>query len=63
MNHSVQKKRVTHLEGDMVVTQPDFELLLTDDILLWPICVVFPTRVKSMDQKAATPHELLELTS
>ena len=53
----------TDLERDVVVTDANFELLLADDILLWPICVVFPTRVKSMDQKVATPHEHLERTS
>ena len=32
----------THLERNMVVANADLELLLANDVLLWPIGIVLP---------------------
>jgi hypothetical protein len=35
----------THLKGDMVVPNPNLELLLADDVLLRPVRVILPVHV------------------
>ena len=32
----------SHFKGDVIVTNADFELLFSDNVLFWPIRVVFP---------------------
>jgi len=32
----------TYFECDVIVSDADLQLLFTDDIFLWPVCVVFP---------------------
>ena len=32
----------THLDRNVIVANTDFELLLANDVLLWPVGVVFP---------------------
>jgi len=32
----------THFEGNMIISDADFELLLPDDVLFWPVRVIFP---------------------
>lgn len=42
----------THLERNVVVPEPNFQLLLANNVLLRPVCVVFPTiRVRNTDEK------------
>lgn len=38
------KARQAHLERDVFIVDPHFQLLLSDDILLWPGRVIFPVR-------------------
>lgn len=33
---------VAYFECDVVVSDPDFQLLFADDVFLWPVRVVFP---------------------
>lgn len=35
------KEHETHLKGNMIIAYPDLQLLLADDVLLWPVGVVF----------------------
>jgi hypothetical protein len=42
-----ERKRIknpfcSNLECDVIVSNADLQLLLPDNIFLWPVCVVFP---------------------
>ena len=40
--HAASGALETHLERNMVVADADLELLLANNVLLWPIGVIFP---------------------
>lgn len=41
----------TYLKGDMVVSNSDLQLLLSDDVFLGPVSVVFPIRHTSQHRQ------------
>jgi hypothetical protein len=40
----------TYLERDMVIANTDLELLLPNNVLFWPVRVVFPVRQQVLDR-------------
>ena len=40
--HTASRGLGTHLERNMVVADADLELLLANNVLLWPIGIVLP---------------------
>ena len=40
----------TYLECDVVISNTDLELLLPNNILFWPVRVVFPVRQQVSDR-------------
>lgn len=37
-----KEKLHAYFECDVVISNANLQLLLSDDIFLWPVCVVFP---------------------
>jgi hypothetical protein len=35
----------TYFECDVIASDADLQFLFSDDVFLWPVCVVFPFRV------------------
>ena len=50
---TIESERKTHLERNVVVANAYLELLLADNVLLRPVCVVFPERHRSRDEICA----------
>jgi len=40
----------TYLECDVVISNTDLELLLPNNILFWPVRVVFPVKQQVLDR-------------
>ena len=37
-----QTKECAHFKRDVIISDADFQLLLADDVFLWPVRIVFP---------------------
>lgn len=46
--------KITYLKCDMVISNPNFELLLSDDIFFRPIRIVFPEKKRNLNVKIWT---------
>lgn len=43
-------RKAAYLESDVVVSDPDLKLLLSNDVLLGPVGVIFPAVMLDRDQ-------------
>lgn len=57
--HAKSTDSSTHLERDVLIPNPNLQLLPPDDVLLWPLCIVFLHDFTLLDELPDLIHDEL----